>query len=122
MAPEIHDAYIELAEMLTNKDPMAAVDVYCKFPVSENPTFDDAYIIGDIVRLIMKAEKYDDPRLQPNMIAYGKVLGLGVLEKYTKILEDKNKTKTLREVYAGVNGKSVDDSDMQAFFKFKVWL
>jgi hypothetical protein len=63
--------------MLTNKDPMAAVDVYCKFPVSENPTFDDAYIIGDIVRLIMKAEKYDDPRLQPNMIAYGKVLGLG---------------------------------------------
>jgi hypothetical protein len=41
--------------MLTNKDPMAAVDVYCKFPVSENPTFDDASIIGDIVRLIMKA-------------------------------------------------------------------
>ncbi|CAC5388775.1 unnamed protein product [Mytilus coruscus] len=122
MAPEIHDAYIELAEMLTVKDPQAAVDVYCKFPLSETPTFDDAYIIGDIVRLLMKAEKYDDPRLQTNMIAYGRVLGLGVLEKYVKILEDKFKTKILREVYAGVNGKSVDDPDMQAFFKFKVWV
>ncbi|XP_076097670.1 uncharacterized protein LOC143067930 isoform X2 [Mytilus galloprovincialis] len=122
MAPEIHDAYIELAEMLTVKDPQAAVDVYCKFPLSETPTFDDAYIIGDIVRLLMKGEKYDDPRLQTNMIAYGRVLGLGVLEKYVKILEDKFKTKILREVYAGVNGKSVDDQDMQAFFKFKVWV
>lgn len=46
----------------------------------------------------------------------------GVLEKYVKILEDKFKTKILREVYAGVNGKSVDDQDMQAFFKFKVWV
>lgn len=74
---QIHDAYIELAEMLTVKDPQAAVDVYCKFPLSETPTFDDAYIIGDIVRLLMKGEKYDDPRLQTNMIAYGRVLGLG---------------------------------------------
>lgn len=63
--------------MLTVKDPQAAVDVYCKFPLSETPTFDDAYIIGDIVRLLMKGEKYDDPRLQTNMIAYGRVLGLG---------------------------------------------
>ena len=65
--------------MLTTKDPAAAVDVYCKFPLSENPTFDDAYIIGDIVRLLMKAEKYDDPRLQKYMISYGKVLGLGMI-------------------------------------------
>ena len=63
--------------MLTDKDPLGAVDVYCKFPVSENPSFDDAYIIGDIVRLLMKSEKYDDPRLPTNMIAYGKALGLG---------------------------------------------
>lgn len=55
---------------------MGAVDIYCRFPVSENPTFDDAYIFGEIVRLLMKSEKFDDPRLQTNLIAMGKVLGL----------------------------------------------
>lgn len=39
-----------------------------------------------------------------------------------KILEEKFKNKILQEVYAGVNGKSVDDADMQAFFKFKCWI
>lgn len=63
--------------MLVKTDPLGAVDIYCKFPVSENPTFDDAYIFGEIVRLLMKSEKYDDSRLTPNMIALGKVLGKG---------------------------------------------
>ena len=47
--------------MLVKSDPMAAVDIYCKYPVPENPTFDDAFIFGEIVRLLMKAEKFDDP-------------------------------------------------------------
>ena len=67
--------------MMTGKDPMAAVDIYCKFPVSDNPTFDDAYIFGEIVRMLMKAEKFDDPRLAPNMIALGKVMGIGQLTR-----------------------------------------
>ena len=67
--------------MMTGKDPMAAVDIYCKFPVSDNPTFDDAYIFGEIVRMLMKAEKFDDPRLGPNMIALGKVMGIGQLTR-----------------------------------------
>jgi len=75
---QVHDAYIELAEMLVKTDPLGAVDVYCKFPVPEKPSFDDAYIFGDIVRLLIKAEKYDDPRLCPNMITYGRILGLGM--------------------------------------------
>lgn len=50
------------------------------------------------------------------------VFFLAVLEKYVKILEEKFKNKILQEVYAGVNGKSVDDADMQAFFKFKCWI
>ena len=74
---QIHDAYIEIAEMLTMKDPMGAVDIYCRYPVPEKPTFDDAYIFGEIVRLIMKAEKFDDPRLGPNMICLGKIMGIG---------------------------------------------
>ena len=45
----------------------------------------------------------------------------GVLDRYVKILEEKFKNKLLQTVYAGVNGKAVDDPDMQAFFKFKCW-
>ncbi len=45
----------------------------------------------------------------------------GSIDKYVKILEDKFKHETLRNVYAGINGKSVDDPDMQAFFKMKFW-
>lgn len=63
--------------MLSKSDPLEAVNVYCRFPVSANPTYDDAYIFGEIVRILMKNEKYDDERLAKNMIAYGKVLGLG---------------------------------------------
>lgn len=74
---QVHDAYIESAELLLKTDPLAAVDVYCKFPVSKNPSFDDAYIFGEIIRILMKNEKYDDNRLAPNMITYGKILGLG---------------------------------------------
>lgn len=73
----MHDAYIESAELLTKKDPLGAVDMYCRFPVSATPNFDDAYIFGEIVRLLLKNEKYDDPRLVPNMVSWGKVMGLG---------------------------------------------
>ena len=63
--------------MLTAKDPMGAVDIYCKFPVPETPSFEDAYIFGEIVRLLMKGEKYEDPRLGPNMIQLGRLMGIG---------------------------------------------
>lgn len=64
--------------MLMRTDPLAAIDILCKFPVPDNPTFDDAYIFGEIVRVLMKHEKYDDQRLAPNMIVLGRVLGLGL--------------------------------------------
>jgi hypothetical protein len=58
-------------------DPLAAVEIYGKFPIPETLTFDDAYIFGEIVRLLIKCEKYDDPRLGPSMISMGRVLGIG---------------------------------------------
>ncbi|XP_048244538.1 uncharacterized protein LOC124123872 isoform X1 [Haliotis rufescens] len=122
VAPGVHDAYIESAEMLTKTDPLAAVDIFAKFPVPDEPSFDDAYIFGEIVRLLMKNEKYDDPRLAPNMIVYGHILGLGSLEKYVNKLEELFKAELLKTVYAGVNRKEVDDPDLQAFFKFKCWI
>ena len=76
---EVHDAYIELAEMLVKSDPLAAVEVYCRFPLRPvaEQTFDDAFITGEIIRNLMKLELYDHPQLGPNLVAYGKVMGLG---------------------------------------------
>ena len=75
----MHDAYIESAEMLSKTSPLEAVDVYCKFPVSENPTFDDAFIFGEVVRILMKEQKFEDERLATNLIGYGRVYGVGKL-------------------------------------------
>lgn len=123
MAPAVHDAYIELADSLIKADPMKAVDTYSKYPFQEPLTFDDAYIHGEMVRLLMKNEKYDDARLGPSMVSLGKVMGLTVLEKYVDTLDKIFKySKLLMQVYAGVHGKSVDDPDLQQFFKFKCWV
>ena len=84
-----HSAYIECAELLTSQDPMGAVDIYSRFPVAEKPTFDDAYIFSEIVRLLVKQECYDDPRLLPNMIAMGRVMGLGMLITMLSLVIDK---------------------------------
>lgn len=63
--------------MKTN--PLAAVDIYCKFPMKpvKEQTFEDAFITGEIVRILMKQEMYDHPKLASNMIDYGKVMGTG---------------------------------------------
>lgn len=65
--------------MLVKTDPLAAVEVYSSFPLrpATEQTFDDAFITGEIVRILMKQELYDHPSLGPNLIAYGKVMGLG---------------------------------------------
>ncbi|XP_073528279.1 uncharacterized protein [Phyllobates terribilis] len=124
MAPEVPDAYTELAELLVKTDPLGAVDVYCQYPQrpSQEQSFDDAFIPGEIIRLLIKSEKYDDPRLPVNMILYGKVMGLGSLEKYITILEAKFKTNILKMVYAGIHNKLEDDEDLQDFFRFKCWI
>lgn len=121
MTPEVHDAYIELGEMLARTDALAAVEVYTAFPFTQPPSFDDAYLQGEIVRLLMESESYDDPRLCSSMIALGQALGVAVLERRVAVLEAKFKTALLKKVYAGVHGKPVDDPDLVAFFKFKCW-
>ena len=121
MDPSVHDAYIELGELLSVTDPVAAVAIYSKFPFSDPPTFDDAYLHGEIVRLLMSSASYDDPQLVTSMVAVGRALGIGVLDKNVATLEAKFKTKVLKKVYAGVHGKDIDNPELQAFFKFKCW-
>lgn len=169
---QVHDAYIELANLLVENDPQAAVDVYSRFPLKpvNEQTFDDAFITGEIVHILMKQELYEHPQLAPNLIAYGKVMGLskficgrkilrlyskhaqvcfslkyflpyfsqlyqfefnsfffpplfkGCIEKYIEVLDGKFMTKLLKTVYAGIHNKSVEDKDLQEFFKFKCWI
>ena len=121
MAPNVHDAYIELGELLAKSDPVGAVEVYSQFPFADPPSFDDAYLHGEIVRLLMSSASYDDPQLATSMIAMGRALGIGVLDRHVSTLEAKFKSNVLKKVYAGVHGKPVDDPDLQAFFKFKCW-
>ncbi|XP_075906984.1 uncharacterized protein LOC142904639 isoform X2 [Nelusetta ayraudi] len=79
MAAEVHDAYIELVQMLEPSDPQGALDVYCQFPTkpAAEQSFDDAFITGEIVRILMAAENFEHPQLGPSLVAYGKVMGIG---------------------------------------------
>ncbi|KAL5463422.1 hypothetical protein EMCRGX_G032317 [Ephydatia muelleri] len=121
MAPELHEAYIELGAILNQSEPLAAVDVYCSFPFPSLSAFDDAFLHGEVVRILMNAEKYDDIRLCNSLISLGKAMGIGMLEKTVTVLEAKFKTPLLKQVYAGVHGKPQTDPDLQQFFKFKCW-
>ncbi|XP_035461915.2 uncharacterized protein LOC118283730 [Scophthalmus maximus] len=124
MAPGIHDAYIELVQLLEPSDPQAAVEVYCMFPLRPvaEQSFDDAFISGEIVRMLMALEKYDHPQLDCSLVAYGKVMGLSSIEKYIDILEVKSMPRLLKSVYARIHDRQEDDEDLQDFFKFKCWI
>lgn len=65
-------------QQLEPSDPQAAVEVYCSFPLKPvaEQSFDDAFITGEIVRMLTTLEQYDHPQLGPNLVAYGKVMGL----------------------------------------------
>nr|XP_046256934.1 uncharacterized protein LOC124065539 [Scatophagus argus] len=124
MAPGVHDAYIELAQLLEPSDPQAAVEVYCRFPLRPvaEQSFDDAFITGEIVRMLMSLEQYDHPQLGLSLVAYGKVMGLSCIDKYINILDEKSMTKLLKSVYAKIHDRQEDDQDLQDFFKFRCWL
>ncbi|XP_018517057.1 uncharacterized protein LOC108873376 [Lates calcarifer] len=124
IAPAVHDAYIELVQLLETSDPQAAVEVYCRFPLKPvaEQSFDDAFITGEIVRMLMTMEQYDHPQLGPSLVAYGKVMGLSCIEKYIDILDGKSMYKLLKSVYAKIHDRQEDDQELQDFFRFKCWI
>jgi len=122
LCPQNHDAYIELAEILMLTEPLAAVDLFSKFPTSENGSFDDAYINGEIVGILMKHKKFEDPRLPEYMIKWGQIMGFGILENHVKTLEENFKNELLRSVYCGIHRRKEDDPEVIQFFKFKCWI
>jgi hypothetical protein len=105
--------------------------------------FDDGFIFGEVVTILMKNQSYDDPRLTKYLIFWARLMGIGtlifvfiyssvfsinlqitqkaIIEKYINILDKANKTKVCKEVYCGVHKKNVDDPELVQFFKFKGW-
>ncbi|XP_035028378.2 uncharacterized protein LOC118118927 [Hippoglossus stenolepis] len=124
MAPGLHDAYIELVQLLEPWDPRAAAELYCRFPLRPvaEQSFDDAFITGEIVRLLLALEQYNHPQLGPSLVAHGKVMGLSSIEKHMDVLDAKSMTELLRSVYARIHDRQEDDQDLQEFFRFRCWI
>ena len=99
-----------------NGDLVGAVDVYASFPVTEpadpkdtkssnrppsvtnppiqllkrkkreNSLFDDAFIYGELIRILMNEKKYDDPRLIKYLVLWAKIMGTGLHTIITNII------------------------------------
>ena len=44
---------------------------------TRNETFDDAFIYGELVTLLINNQFYDDPRLTKYLILWAEVMGIG---------------------------------------------
>lgn len=121
--PNDHDPVIELGEFLVTQDPMKAVALYDGFPCVDPPTFDDGYIHGEVVRILLKEKEFGDARLERHMVGSGKVNGVNSLNKEIHILDEQFKySKMLMRIYAAINQTSVEDPELQDFFKIKCWV
>ena len=115
--------YLELFEMTAPVDHKKALDIMDTIPLKSPPDFEDAYVHGEMIRLLMKHKMYDDSRLEKNLIGYAKVNGLSSIEKEVTILDEAYKySKLLMRIYATVNGKPIDDPELVDFFKVKCWI
>ncbi|KAI8803001.1 hypothetical protein BJ742DRAFT_909525 [Cladochytrium replicatum] len=119
-----HDAYTELAGILEHwVSVSAAADVYKLFPMPENDaTQEDLFVIGELVRVLMKEKLFSEPKLAQGLIHLGRHGGVTNVQKYIDILDSGGQNKMLMQVFAGINRKPTDHPDMVAFFKTKFWL
>jgi hypothetical protein len=120
--PKDHDAYIELGELLEKNEIEAAINVYKAFEYEKEPTQNDLYLHGELSRLLMKKKAYGDPFLLTSLIAQGKGMGIKTLQSTIDILDAASQGKLLMQLYAGVNGKPIDDPQLLIFFKSRYWL
>ncbi|CAB1427424.1 unnamed protein product [Pleuronectes platessa] len=124
MAPGLHEAYMELVQLLEPSDPRAAAELYCRFPLRPvaQQSLHDAFITGEIVRLLLALDQYQHPQLGPSLVAHAKVMGLSSIEKYMDVLDAKCRTELLRSVYAKIHDRQEDDQELQEFFRFRCWI
>lgn len=77
---QINDSMQEYIEILISAEDYAAVlAVYSKLKINETkPSFDDGYICGEIVRWLMKLERYGDKMLVKYASLWAKIFGFGM--------------------------------------------
>ena len=64
----------------SNDNLVAALDTFASFPINHIPetnNYDDAFVCGEIVSIIMKLQLYDDKRLEKYLILWAKLMGIG---------------------------------------------
>ncbi len=54
---------------------MGAAHVLARYPIGDSQDAVAAFVHGEIVRLVIKAEAYDSPLLPPHMVGAGTVYG-----------------------------------------------
>eukprot|EP00041_Stephanoeca_diplocostata_P002607 m.28329 g.28329 ORF g.28329 m.28329 type:complete len:1258 (+) comp13589_c0_seq2:646-4419(+) len=121
--PARYDAYIELADSLDSDGSTSdAIDALDTCPVKASPDFDDAYIHGEVVRLLIREKNFADDRLSKHLIGYAKVNGWNSIEKEVGMLDAMPKmSQTLRNIYVGVLGKQLDDPAVAEYLKLRSW-
>lgn len=62
------DAYVELAALQEKKDLTQAVNTLSRYPYAKEASANDAFVHGEIVRLLFKAQAFDDPRLEEGLV------------------------------------------------------
>ena len=115
-----HDLYIELASVLEQSSLESALNVYTMFPFDSECSQDDLYIHGELVRLFVKLKKYSSA-LEKSLIELGRFNGVKSIEGYLTKIDNDNQTALLKNVYAGINRKSIDDPELKAFFNSRGW-
>mmetsp|Transcript_5433 Transcript_5433/g.8639 ORF Transcript_5433/g.8639 Transcript_5433/m.8639 type:complete len:150 (-) Transcript_5433:30-479(-) len=122
---------MKVGELLELKDPKKAGDIYSRYPANfDNPNNDDAFIAGEVVRLLMRGKDYTKwkadseelVKVGKSLVVMGLVQSVEVISGWVEKLEAANQTSILCEVFCAVNRKPKDDEEMKRYFQRKGWI
>jgi len=132
--PTNYDPYIDLATLyLEDGSIREAIEVYGAYPFPEpdiginasllrRPNETEMFVHTELNRLLYKEQMFDDSRFERSLIWEGRGNGIASIGKYIEKLDALNMGKRCMKVYAGVNGRSVEDPDMVGYFKTRYWM
>lgn len=123
----VQDVYIELANHYehTEKNIEKAADILMKYPFDSGDSVsqDQLFLYGEIARIFVKIGRFKDPILCESLVALGRAGGTKAIEMWVEAMDKSGDcAKELMHIFASIGRKSVEDPDMQAFFKAKFWI
>ena len=72
------EVLLDFAALVSKKDPMKSVDLYCKIENGSLSSEDQAFISGEVVGTLIRLKMLDDARLERHMINWASEFGLGI--------------------------------------------